>query len=133
MHSLLLGVLLNDTHSDSLSVVSLFLLDCGFNSSSLPLLFELLFSDFFLFHFVDGLNQDRLVFELVTLGSQIEMMVDILGDFLGLSIFLEKSSKNSLSSHPKDLRGHSCVFGSLPLTMSVVSSFSFGFMHSLAS
>merc|ERR1712054_714378 len=32
-------------------------------------------------------------------------MVDILGDLLGFSVFLEKSSKDSLSSHPQDLSG----------------------------
>jgi hypothetical protein len=49
-------------------------------------------------------------------------MIDILGDLLGLSVLLEKSSENSLSAHPQDLGWHSCVSGTSPLTSSVMST-----------
>jgi hypothetical protein len=123
--SLLLGFwgLLDDTHGNSLSVVSLGFLVSGLDSSGLSLFLELGLSNFLLLHSVDGFNQDGFVLELVTLGAEIEMMVDVLGDFLGFSVLLEKSSENSLSSHPEDLGRHSCVSGTLSLTETVVSSY----------
>jgi hypothetical protein len=122
--SILLGLwgVFNDTHGNSLSVVSLGLLLSGLDSSSLSLILELSLSDFLLLHLVDGFDQHGFVLELVTLGSEVEVMIDILGDLLGFSIFLKKSSKNSLSSHPEDLTWHSCVSGTLSLTHTVVSS-----------
>ena len=82
----------------------------------------MLLSNLLLLHLVDLLDEDGLVLELVTLGGEVEMMVDFLGDLLGLSVLLEKSSEDSLSSHPEDLRRHSCVSGTLSLTETVVSS-----------
>ena len=103
-------------------MVSLGLLLSSLDSSGFSLFLELGLSDFLLLHLVDGLDQNGFVLELVTLRAEIEMMVDILGDLLGLSILLEKSSEDSLSSHPEDLRRHSCVSGTLSLTETVVSS-----------
>ena len=112
----------NDTHSDLLSMVSLALLLSSLDLSSLSLFFEELFSDLLLFHLVDGLDQYVLVLEEVTLGSEVEVMVDILGDLLGLSVLSQKSSKDSLSSHPENLAWHSGVGGTLSLTIAGVSS-----------
>ena len=122
--SVLLGLwgILNDSHGNSLSVVSLGLLLSGLDSSSLSLFLELGLSDFLLLHLVDGLDQNGFVLELVTLGAEIEMMVDVLGDLLGFSVLLEKSSEDSLSSHPENLGWHSGVGGTLSLTETVVSS-----------
>lgn len=122
--SLLLGLwgLLNDAHGDSLPVVSLGLLLSGLDSSGLSLLLKLSLSDLLVLHLVDSLDQHRFVLELVTLGAKVEVMVDILGDFLGLSILLEKSSENSLSPHPENLSGHSCVGGTSSLTIAGMSS-----------
>ena len=119
---LLLWGVLNNTHSDGLSMVSLLLLLSSLNSSGLLLLFELLLSDLLVLHLVNALDKNGLVLELVTLSGKVEMMIDILGDLLGLSILLEESSENSLSSHPEDLGRHSSVSGTLSLTSSVVSS-----------
>ena len=123
--SLLLGLwfVLDDTHGNSLSVVSLGFLVSGLDSSGLSLFLELGLSNLLLLHLVDGFNQDGFVLVLVTLGAEIEMMVDVLGDLLGFSIFLEESSENSLSSHPEDLGRHSCVSGTLSLTETIVSSY----------
>ena len=71
MHSFFLGfwcILGDDTHSDSLSVVSLGFLLSGLDLSGFSLFFELLFSDLLLLHLVDGFNQDVLVLEEITLG-----------------------------------------------------------------
>ena len=131
--SFLLWGLLDDTHSDSLSVVSLILLFSSLDSSGLSLLLKFLLSLLFGLHLVDRLDQDGLVLELVTLWGQVEVMVDILCDFLWLSILSEQSSKNSLSSHPENLGWHSCVSGTLSLTSTGMSSLSLSFVNSLYS
>ena len=125
MDSILLWGVFYDTHGDSLSVVSLGFLFGGLDLSGFSLFLELSFSDLFLLHLVDGFNQDSLVLELVTLGGEIEMMVDISVDLLGLSIFLEKSSEDSLSSHPQDLDWHSSVSSSLSLSETGVSAYNY--------
>ena len=94
----------------------------SFSAPALTLGLLLVDTDLLGLELVDSLHHDVLVLELVTLGAEIEMMVDILGDLLGLSVLLEKSSEDSLSSHPEDLRRHSCVSGTLSLTETVVSS-----------
>jgi hypothetical protein len=114
-------------------VVSLFLSNGSLLLSSFLLLSKLLFSDLFLLHSVDGLDKNGLVLELVTLGGKIEMMVDIAGDLLGLSILSKESSQNSLSSHPLDLDGHSSVGGTSSFTVTVVSTLSLGLVNSLYS
>ena len=114
-------------------MVSLGLLLGGLDSSGLSLFLKFLFSLLLSLHSVDGLNQDSLVLELVTLRSKVEVMVDILGDLFGLSILSEESPKNSLSSHPDNLNWHSCVPGTLSLTSTAVSSLSLGLVDSLDS
>ena len=113
----------NDTHSNLLSMVSLLLLLSSLDLSGISLFFELLFSDLLLLHLVDGLNQDVLVLVHVTLGSKVEIMVDILVDLLGFSILSKKSSEDSSSSHPENLTWHSGVGGTLSLTVTGVSSY----------
>lgn len=131
--SLFLWSFFDNTHSNLLSKVSLLLLLSGSSLSSLLLLGELLLSDLLLLHLVDGLDKDSLVLELVTLGGQVEVMVDLLGDLLGLSVLSKKSSKNSLSAHPLDLDWESGVGGTLSLTVAGVSALSLGLLDSLAS
>lgn len=101
LDGLVLDLLGGDT-SELLELLgdSLLLSDGVLESSGLLLLLELLLSDLLLLHLVDGLDQDALVLELVTLGCQVEVVVDVLGDLLGLSVFSEESSEHSLSSHP---------------------------------
>ena len=112
-------------------MVSLFLSLGSLDSSGFLLLFELLFTDLLLLHLVDRLDKNGLVLVEVTLGANIEVMVDILGDLLSLSILLEKSSKDSLTPHPEDLNRHTGVSFTLSLTEAVVSTLPFGLMHSL--
>ena len=111
-------------------MVSLLLLGGGSDLSSLLLLCELLLSNLLLFGLVDGFDQDRLVLELVTLGSEVELMVDFLGDLLGLSILPEESSEDSLSTHPLDLDWESGVGGTVSLTHAVMVSSSLGLVSS---
>lgn len=131
--SLLLWGLLDDSHGDSLSVVSSLLSSGSLVLSGLLLLGKLLLSDLLLLHLVNGFNQHRLVLELVTLGGEVEVMIDVRGDLLGLSVLSQQSSQNSLSSHPLDLDWQSGVSGTLSLTVTVVSALSLGLMDSLDS
>ena len=112
-------------------MVSLLLSFGGLDSSGFLLLFELLFTDLLLLHLVDGLDKNGLVLVEVTLGANVEVMIDILGDLLSLSVFSEESSKNSLTSHPEDLGRHTGGLLTLPFTHTGVSSLSLGLMHSL--
>jgi len=82
---------------------------------------------------VDGFNQDSLVLELVTLGTDVEFVVLVLIDLLLGSIFSEESSKNSLSSDPKDLLGHSGLLGTSSLTVAAMSALSSGLIESSCS
>jgi hypothetical protein len=69
-------------------------------SSSFLLSFELIVLNFLAFLFEDSFNQNCSVLELVTLGGQVEFMVDCSVNLFGSSVFLEKSSQNSLPPDP---------------------------------
>ena len=112
-------------------MVSLLLSLGGLNSSGFLLGLEFLFSDLLLLHLVDGLNEDRLVLVEITLGSNVEVMIDILGDFLSFSILLEESSENSLASHPEELSRHTGVSSTLSLTSTGMSALPFSLVHLL--
>ncbi len=75
---------------------------------------------------VDGLDQDSLVLVLVTLGVEVEGVVQALVDLAGLSVLAEQSSEGSLSSDPEDLDWESGVAGTSSLTDTGVSSSSLG-------
>ena len=132
-HSLLLWSFLDDTHLDILSVLSLLLALGSLLLSSFSLFLELGLADLLLLHLVDGLDKNGLVLVEVTLGGQVEVMEDVLGDFLSLTVLFQKSSEDSLSSHPKDLGWHTGIGGTLSLTVALVATLSLGLMHSLAS
>ena len=81
----------------------------------------------------DSLDDDSLIFELVTLDGEVELVVtkglrttrtplQLLGDLSGLSVLSEEVSQRSLSSNPKNLGWHSGLSGTLSLTSSGVSS-----------
>ncbi len=104
---LLDGLLLRDMStllsSTLLAVVNGFLLSLGSNLLGL--------------HTVDSLDQVSLGLESVTLGEEVELVVDVLVDLLGLSVLLEKTTKDSHSSHPEDLERKTSILGTSSLTM----------------
>ena len=71
---------------------------------------------------MDGLDQDTLVLELVTLGAEIELVVDVLIDLLGVTVLLKQTSQNAGSTHPENASGHTGFVGTLPLTTTVVAT-----------
>jgi len=49
---------------------------------------------------VDGFDKNSLVLELITLGSHVEEVIDMVIDLSLFTILSEQSSENSLSSDP---------------------------------
>ena len=54
-------------------------------------------------------------------------------DLLGISVLSQKTSQNSLSSHPENFLGHSGVSSTLSLTLSLMSALALGLVESLDS
>jgi len=106
-----------------LSSETLLLADSVLFTTSLSLLLELLLTLNFGLLFVDGLDKDVLVLVLVTLGSGIHAMVHSPVDFLGVTIPSKESAENTGAAHPDELRWHTGVLGSLPATVSKMTSF----------
>jgi hypothetical protein len=127
--SLLLRRLLNNAHLDSLAVVAHSLLIGGLDTSGVSLLGEGGLTDLLLLHLVDGFNEDGLVLEQVTLGAEVEVMVDVLSNLLGIAVLDQEASEDSLAAHPQDLDGHTRVSGTLPLAGAVMSALTLGLLH----
>ena len=102
--------------------VILLLLDSVLGTSCLSLRLELLLTENFSLLLVDGLNQDILVLELVTLGGEVEFVVHFSVDLLGLTISLEESSEDASSSHPEDLLRHTGVAATLSASSAIVAT-----------
>lgn len=66
---------------------------------------------------VDGLHEDTLVLELITLRCGIQIVVKVLVNLLGLAVLAEQSAEYTKTSHPQNLEGHSCVGRTLSLTI----------------
>ena len=121
---LLGSLLLSDGSSDSL--LSLVLDNASLSLTSLGLLLKGLSLDGLSLSLVDGLNQDSLVLELVTLGSHVEEVIDVVIDLSLLAVLAEQSTENSLSSDPQNLGGHTSLSGTSTLAGSHVATLSLG-------
>lgn len=86
------------------------------DTPGLHLLRQVLGSGLLRLGLVDVLHQDSLVLEGVSLGLQVERVVQVLVDLASLSVLSEKTSENSHSSEPLDLGGHSGLGRTLSLT-----------------
>ena len=115
-----------NTHGDVLSSDSLLLADSVLSSSGFSLGLEILLADNFSLGLVDGLNKDVLVLELVTLGTQVQLVVHLAVDLLLLSIPTEQSTEDAKSAHPEDLLGHTGVLGTLSLTGTLMAALALG-------
>merc|ERR1739845_6598 len=71
---------------------------------------------------VDILHEDTLVLEHVTLGLQVQLVVQMAVNLLGLPVSLEQSSQNSHSQHPQSFLASSGICSTLPLTLSSMTS-----------
>ena len=70
------------------------------------------------------LHQDSLVLEAVSFRSEVQFVIQMLIDFLRLSVFFEKTTKDSHASDPEDLDRHSGIRCSSPLAVAHVTSLS---------
>jgi len=78
-------------------------------------------------------NQDGFILELVTFAGKVELVVLVLVNLFGFSVFSEEVSEHSLSAHPEDLAGHSGLAGTFALTGAGVATSSFLFQVSSGS
>ena len=110
------------THLDVLSCDSLLLSDGVLGTSGLSLSLEVLLTEEVSLLLVNSLNQDILVLELVTLCSQVKLVVHFLVDLLGITISLEETTEDAESAHPDDLDWHTGISGTLSLSLADVTT-----------
>ena len=67
---------------------------------------------------VDVLHENTLVLEDVTLGLEVELVVEVLVDLARLAVLAQESAEDTLASHPHDLGGHTGLRGTLAVTLS---------------
>jgi len=75
---------------------------------------------------VDELHKDALVLEHVTLGLQVQRVVQVLVDLDRSAVLGEQLAKNSHAAHPLDLGGETSIGGTLALTGTSVTSLALG-------
>ena len=62
------------------------------------------------------LEQDTLVLELVTLSVEVEGVINVPVDFLGVTHLVEKTTEDTDAAHPEDLEWKTGVGGTATLT-----------------
>ena len=67
-------------------------------------------------HFVNGLQQDTLVLEVITLGEQVKGMIDVLVDLLGVAHLFQETAQDTNTAHPQDLERQTCIGSTATLT-----------------
>jgi len=100
-------------------------------TTSLSLSLEDLLGDGLVLLLVDGLHESLLVLEDVTLGAQVEVVVHVLVDLVGISVLLEKTTEDAHAADPQNLAGHTGILGTSSLTETGVSTKALG-LESLA-
>ena len=126
------GCLNLDAHSKVLSGDSLLLANGVLSSSGLSLSLEVLLTDDFSLGFVDLLDQDVLVLELVTLAAKVKSVVHLAVNLLLVTIPTEKATEDTKAAHPDDLLGHTSVPGTLSLTLALMATLALGLSPLLA-
>jgi hypothetical protein len=117
-----LGGLDGLTHLDGLAGNALLLADGVLGTAGVALGVELLVADLLGLELVDGFHKDVLVLELVTLASEVELVVDVAVDLLGVTVALEQATEDAGTAHGEDLGGHTGVAGTTAVTGTLVAS-----------
>jgi hypothetical protein len=112
------------THLSGLAGNSLVFTLRVLGSTCLTLGVELSNTDLLSLKLVDSLHKNILVFELVTLCTEVELVVNVLVDFLGVSVLLEESTENAGSADGKDLGGHTGLSSTLSVTSTLMATLS---------
>ena len=121
-----------DAHSNVLPGNSLVLADGVLGSSGIGLVLKILLTDGLGLGAMDSLDENVLVLELVTLGSEVELVVHLAIDLLLVSISLEEATEHAKTAHPDDLLGHTGVAGTLSLSSALMATLALGLSPSLA-
>lgn len=67
-------------------------------------------------HSMNCLEQHTLVLELVTLGVEVESVINVPVDFLGVAHLVEETTEDTDTTHPKDLEWKTGVGSTTTLT-----------------
>ena len=76
------------------------------------------------------LDEGALVLESVTLGSVVELVVEVLVDLAGSTVLDEQTTEDTHAAHPEDLGRHTGVGSTLALTDTGVATSSLGLVES---
>merc|ERR1719461_1349836 len=71
---------------------------------------------------VNEFHQDTLVLEHITLGLQVQLVVQVTVDLLGLTVTFEESPQHSHPLHPHLFLRHSSILSTFPLTITGVTA-----------
>jgi hypothetical protein len=86
-------------------------------------------TNLFSFEFMNGFHKYVLVFELVTLGTEVQLVIDMFVDLLAVTILLKESTKNTSSANVKNLAWHTSIHSTLSMTSTLMTTFTlFSFM-----
>jgi len=111
-----------ETKLSSLAIDSLLLALGVLGSTGITLGINVLITDLLSLELVDGLHKNVLVLELVTLGTEVQFVVDVLVDLLAVTVLLEESTENTGSAHSEDLHGHTGLSGTLSVTSALMAT-----------
>ena len=70
----------------------------------------------------DELHQVPLVLEGVTLGAEVQIVVQMLVNLLGLTVLSEQTAENANASHPQNFLGHTSITSTQSLSGASVTS-----------
>jgi len=76
---------------------------------------------------VNEFHQDTFVLEHVTLGLQVQLVVKMTVNLLGLTVTLEETPQNTHPFHPHFFLGHSGILGTFPLTVTGMTALATSF------
>jgi len=112
----------------SLTVDSLLLALSVLGSTGITLSINILITDLLSLELVNGLHKNVFVLELVTLGSKVQLVVDVLVDLLVVTVLSEESTENTGSAHSEHLLWHTSFVSTLSVTSALVAALAlFGF------
>lgn len=100
----------------------------GLDTVGLSLLGEDLSTGTLSLGLVDVLHKDTLVLEDVTLGLEVETMVEVLVNLASLTVLAKETTEDTLAAHPDDLGGHTGLGGTVTLTVTGVATLTLGLM-----
>lgn len=110
------------THLDNLAGDSLILADGVLGTTGITLGLDLGNADLLRLELVDGFHQDVLVLELVTLGTEVELVVDVLVDLLGVTVLPEEATEDTGAADGEHLGGHTRISATLTVTGTLMAT-----------